>query len=414
MVEQRERVVLHSDLNNFYASVECLIQPGLRDKFVAVCGKEEDRHGIVLAKNQAAKLCGVRTGDTIWQAKKKCPELVVVPPHFDLYQHYSQLAREIYMDFTDQIEPFGMDECWLDVTGSVHLMGSGAEIAEQIRSRMENELGLTVSVGVSFNKVFAKLGSDLKKPNAVTVITKANFKKLLWDLSATEMIGVGPSTGKTLEKYGIRTIGQLANADETLLEQWLGINGPRLRRWANGLDTSPVQVFDHKDEVKSVGRGITCVEDLTCDDDVWKVILAMAQKVGVELRQIGLHAGGVGLEIKNNQLARMSMQSRFDLPVQTAGALAERAMEMFKEQYDWKHPVRAVSVRAIYLTEEEYSQLTITDGKHPIARRAIEGVMDELKEKFGREVTTFGTLMRENKMPDKGMHEIILPGMIKE
>jgi len=411
---ERERVILHSDLNNFYASVECLIQPGLRGKYVAVCGKEEDRHGIVLAKNQAAKQLGVRTGDTIWQAKKKCPELVVVQPHFDLYQHYSKLAREIYMDFTDQIEPFGMDECWLDVTGSVHLMGSGAEIAEQIRRRMEEELGLTVSVGVSFNKVFAKLGSDLKKPNAVTVITKANFKKMLWNLNASEMIGVGPSTGKTLEKHGIRTIGQLANTPPEHLQNWLGVNGERLHRWANGLDRSPVQTFDHKNEVKSVGRGITCVEDLTCNDDVWKVILAMAQKVAVELRQIGLHAGGVGLEVKNNQLARMSMQSRFDVPVQTSGALAERAMEMFKAQYDWKHPVRALSVRAIYLTEEEYSQLTITDGKHPIARRAIEGVMDDLKEKFGREVATFGTLMCENKMPDKGMHEIVLPGLIKD
>ncbi|MBQ4160816.1 MAG: DNA polymerase IV [Clostridia bacterium] len=411
---ERERVILHSDLNNFYASVECLIQPGLRDKYVAVCGKEEDRHGIVLAKNQAAKMLGIRTGDTVWQAKKKCPELVVVQPHFDLYQHYSQLAREIYMDFTDQIEPFGMDECWLDVTGSVHLMGSGAEIAEQIRKRMEEELGLTVSVGVSFNKVFAKLGSDLKKPNAVTVITKANFKKMLWDLSASELLGVGRSTGKTLEKYGIHTIGQLANANPELLKQWLGVNGARLHRWANGLDTSPVQTVDYQREVKSVGRGITCVEDLDCEDDVWKVILAMAQKVAVELRSIGLHAGGIGLEVKNNQLVRMSMQSRFDVPVQTAGALAERAMEMFKAQYDWKYPVRALAVRAIYLTEAQYSQLTITDGKHPIARRAIEGVMDELKAKYGREVTTFGTLMCENKMPDKGMHEIVLPGLIKD
>ncbi len=414
MVAERERVILHSDLNNFYASVECLIQPGLRGKFVAVCGKEEDRHGIVLAKNQAAKMCGVQTGDTIWQAKKKCPELVVVPPHFDLYQHYSQLAREIYMDYTDQIEPFGMDECWLDVTGSVHLMGSGAEIAEQIRSRMENELGLTVSIGVSFNKVFAKLGSDLKKPNAVTVITKANFKKKLWDLAASEMIGVGRSTAQTLEKYGIHTIGQLADANPSLLTRWLGVNGEKLHRWANGLDQSPVQVLDAPNEVKSVGRGITCVADLENEQDVWKVILAMAQKVAVELRHIGLHAGGVGLEVKNNQLVRTSMQSRLDTPVQTADALAKQAMEMFRAQYDWAHPVRALSVRAFALTAEEYSQLSITDGKHPIARRAIEGVMDELKEKFGREVATFGTLMCENKMPDKGMHEIVLPGMIKE
>ena len=218
----KEKIILHSDLNNFYASVECLLHPELRDKYVAVCGSQEDRHGIVLAKNGRAKAKGVKTGEAIWEAKKKCPELVIVPPTFSEYAKYSKIVREIYKRYTNQIEPFGMDECWLDVTGSTRLFGSGVNIAHEIRKAVKDETGLTVSIGVSFNKIFSKLGSDLKKPDAVTVITKQNYKTVVWSLKANELLGVGRATSKKLASMGIFTIGDIANTPADVLQKKLG------------------------------------------------------------------------------------------------------------------------------------------------------------------------------------------------
>lgn len=249
-----ERVILHSDLNNFYASVECLDNTTLRGKPVAVCGDPELRHGIVLAKSYEAKAFGVATGQAIWEAKQRCPDLMVVPPRYDRYIELSQSVRALYVQYTDQVEPFGLDESWLDVGGSVGLFGDGKHIADEIRLRVRHEIGLTVSVGVSFNKVFAKLGSDLKKPDATTVISRENFRELAWSQPVSDLLYVGPATTKKLGRYGIRTIGDLARTDPAFPHAILGKVGVMLWRFANGLDSSGVATYYAMPPIKSIGN----------------------------------------------------------------------------------------------------------------------------------------------------------------
>ena len=256
-----------------------MLNPKLRGKYVAVCGNTSDRHGIVLAKNEAAKAMGVKTGEVIWKAKQKCPKLIIVPPNFDNYIKYSKQVMEIYCRYTDMIEPFGIDEAWLDVTGSRLIYGDGTAIADNIRRTVKKEMGLTVSVGVSFNKVFAKLGSDLKKPDAVTEIKKDSFKEKIWGLSADKMLGVGRSTARTLGKYHINTIGDIANADPDFLKRRLGVAGETLWRYANGLEDSAVKLFSYTAPIKSIGRGITCRLDLSEDNEVWYVLSELSRQV---------------------------------------------------------------------------------------------------------------------------------------
>lgn len=288
-----ERTILHCDLNNFYASVACRDNPSLRDRPVAVCGDQKERHGIVLAKNAAARAYGVATGEAIWQAKSKCPGLVTVLPDFNRYTEFSVAARKIYKDYSDLLEPFGPDEAWIDVSGSRLIFGNGLEIANRIRKRIREELGLTISVGVSFNKVFAKLGSDLKKPDAVTVISPDNFKEIVWQLPANAMIGVGNATYRLLCSVGIYTIGQLGNAPDALLKRILGKSGEQLKLWALGLDTSRVAEASYHRTPKSIGRSTTCAADLVTLNDVWKTMLMLSEEVGAQLRTEQAEATGV-------------------------------------------------------------------------------------------------------------------------
>ena len=283
-VVKLRRSILHCDMNNFYASVECMLDPSLKEFPIAVCGSQEERHGIVLAKNYKAKAFNVQTGDVIWEAKKKCPTLVVVPPHYEEYIKYSKLAREIYSRYTDQVEPYGMDECWLDISGTEQIFGTAEEVANEIRETIKFELGLTISVGVSYNKIFAKLGSDMKKPDAVTIIRSESFKDIVWPLPAEDLLGVGRATKRKLNDYGIRTIGDLANFNVDILQSRLGKNGITLWKFANGNDTSPVTKMGYSEPVKSVGHGITTVADLECDNHVWLVMLELAQDIGHRLK----------------------------------------------------------------------------------------------------------------------------------
>ena len=273
----RERCILHSDLNNFYASVECLRRPELKDKPIAVCGSFEDRHGVVLAKNMPAKAMGVKTGEVFWQARKKCPELVSVPADFPAYVAVSRRVREIYARYTDRIEPFGIDECWLDVTESGFLFGSGREIADRIREEVKREIGVTVSVGVSWNKIFAKLASDMKKPDAVTEITRRNFRETAWRLPVSDLLYVGKATAKKLSYMGISTIGDLARADEDALTRELGKWGKVLQIYACGDDDSPVAAEDSRREIKSVGNSLTSYRDLTTEEDVRMLLLMLSE-----------------------------------------------------------------------------------------------------------------------------------------
>ncbi len=391
-----ERAILHCDLNSFYASVEIYKNPDLRGKAVAVCGNKEDRHGIVLAKSDPAKRMGVQTGEAIWQAQQKCPELIIVPPSFDDYMQFSQKARRIYEDYTDLIQPFGLDECWLDVTASRALFGTGEQIAEEIRRRMKEEVGLTISVGVSFNKVFAKLGSDLKKPDAVTVIPKERFKEQLWGLPASDMIGVGRATAKVLSKYGIDTLGELAQASPEFLKERLGKCGTMLWGFANGLDSSPVDHMDYSPPIKSIGHGITCSTDLMEEDEVWQVVSGLAQDVSHRLRKHCLMAGGVQLTIKDNMLQSRQFQCMLERPTQSFLEIGKTAQRLFRENYEWRLNVRALTVRAISLSPADAPQQLgfLDDFTRSERRDKAEIAMEKVRQKFGRDAVDMASRIK--------------------
>jgi len=395
-----ERIILHCDMNNCYASIECLLNPELRDKAIAVCGSQEDRHGIVLAKNNLAKSYGVKTGEVIWQAKQKCPDLIIVPPNYSQYLSYSRKAREIYYRYTDMIEPFGIDECWLDVTGSTLLFGNGYDIAYQIKETIKSELGLTVSIGVSFNKIFAKLGSDMKKPDAITVIEKETFKEKIWGLQACELIYVGRSTTQKLSKYGIHTIGELAQTDPNFLKQVFGKNGYDLWIYANGKDISRVMNTDYKSPIKSVGHGTTCNADLEDETDVWSVFLELSQDVGKRLRDNHLAATSVQISVKDENLFTKQYQAPLPCVTQNFLELAQGAIKLFKDNYIWNYNVRAVTIRAINLVADDCPQqygFFYNTTKH-IKAEKIDRAVDKIRDRYGKSSVKVATLMVDLKI----------------
>lgn len=409
-----ERAILHSDLNAFYASVEMMLDPSLRGKAVAVCGSTEDRHGIVLAKSDLAKKAGVKTGMVNWEARQLCRDLIVVPPQYDQYLKYSKLTQSIYQRYTDMIEPFGMDECWLDVTGSQAMCGDAMTIAESIRRSVREELGLTVSIGVSFNKIFAKLGSDLKKPDAITQIQRSDFKEKIWPLDCSEMIYCGRATTAKLAKYGIHTIGEVAATDPAFLKRLLGVNGVALWNYANGTDTSRVMHKDFVSPVKSIGHGITCVADLENEEEVHRVILALSQDIGHRLRVHELSARGVQIFVRGNDLLGSQFQCKLPFTTQLPSEIAGAAFRVFQERYRWGSKVRAVTVRAIDLVPQTSpSQLSIfVDAEKLDRRERLQDAIEELRGRFGKQSITYATLLGDLKMPDDGRHQVKMPGMM--
>lgn len=392
-----DRVILHSDLNNFYASVECLYRPELRDKPVVVGGDVTQRHGIVLAKNYVAKKYEIQTGEAIWQAKKKCPGLVVVPPNHNLYLKFSRMAREIYADYTDLVESFGIDECWLDVTGSVGLYGNGEEIAEKIRQRIKLEMGVTVSIGVSYNKIFAKLGSDMKKPDAITVITKENFKEKVWVLPASDLLYVGRSTNKTLQQYMINTIGDIANTSTDVLNRKLGKWGEYLWVYANGLDDSPVSAEKNENVVKSIGNGTTAYRNLENDNDVRMIIFALSESVSMRMREQGVKCRTVTINIRNSELYSYDRQCKINIPSYTTMDIANAAFALYKKNYDWNKPIRSITVRGTdFVGEFNDIQLDLfNDDTKRVKAEKIEKTIDSLRNRFGYSCVQRAVIMQD-------------------
>ena len=409
-----ERAILHSDLNCFYASVEMMLDPSLRGKAVAVCGCTEDRHGIVLAKSELAKKAGVKTGMVNWEARQVCKDLIMVPPQYDQYLKYSKLTREIYQRYTDLIEPFGMDECWLDVTGSRAVCGDPMTIAEDIRRSVREELGLTVSIGVSFNKIFAKLGSDMKKPDAITEIRRDTFKEKVWPLDCSEMIYCGRATTAKLANYGIHTIGQVAETDPMLLKRLFGVNGLALWRYANGTDQSRVMHKDFVSPVKSIGHGITCTADLEDEEEVKKVILALCQDVGHRLRVHELSARGVQIAVRGNDLFGTQYQCKLPMKTQLPSEISTAAFRLFTQRYQWSSKVRAVTVRAIDLVpQNDADQLSLfVDTARLERRERLEDAVEDIRRRFGKNALTYGILLGNLKMPNDGRDQVKMPGMM--
>ncbi|MFI3228364.1 MAG: DNA polymerase IV [Clostridia bacterium] len=406
-----ERIILHCDMNNFYASVEIAINPELFGMPIAVCGSVEDRHGIVLAKSQVAKETGIQTGDVVWQAKKKCPNLIVVPPRFDEYAKYSKKAQEIYYRYTDMVEPFGLDECWLDVTLSQKLFGNGEEIANKIRNDIKNELGLTISVGVSFNKIFAKLGSDMKKPDAVTIINREDFREKIWHLNANELIGIGKSTYNKLLSYNIKTIGDLALTDGEFINRALGKNGTQMWNYANGRDFSRVREYIESDEQKSVSNGITCTKDLENNYEVYRVILKLSQDVSKRLRRQGLFAKTVGLSIKDNKLRTVQWQVSLEKTSQSFNEITDSAYNLFTSHYSWQNYVRAVSVRTTNLQKEpENVQLDLfLQNKSLEKKDKLEIAMQDIRDRFGKNIIEVASLTEDIKISKDKTEVKVLP-----
>ena len=381
------RTVLHIDMNNFYASVECLYRPDIRHLPVAVAGDPMNRHGIILAKNMLAKKLGVKTGEAIWEAKLKAPNLVTVPPDFRKYLKFSRLARQILYDYTDQIEPFGIDENWIDVTGSQLLCGDSSAIADSIRLRIKEELGITASIGVSFNKIFAKLGSDMKKPDAVTVIPYDKFKNIVWQLPVSELLYVGRSTQRKLNSRGIITIGDLANYPVEYLVSTLGKWGEILSLFANGKDTAPVRKLNESSAVKSIGNGTTCPRDLLDNRDVKLVFTVLAESVAARLRDYGLKCTGVQIHLRDNKLYSITRQKKIKKPTYLSTDIIDAAMELLVNSYDWQNPLRSVGVRAIDLvTENTYMELSLFDDNEKIIEQEnLAHTIDSLRKRFGHD-----------------------------
>ncbi len=382
-----DRIILHCDLNNFFASVSLLFNPTLKNMPVAVCGDKENRHGIVLAKNEIAKSYGVKTAEAIFEAKRKCPDLVLLPPIYSKYEEYSKKAQAIYRRFTDMIEPFGIDECWLDVTGSTMLFGNGEEIAYKIKDTIKKELGITASVGVSFNKVFAKLGSDMKKPDGVTVISRENFKEKIWGMPISDLLFVGNKTKEKLRSIGVKTIGDITYCDDERLKKLLGKNGLELKHYALGEDRSPVLTPTEDDKPKSVGKSVTIGKDFTNNEEVWTAFLSFAESLCATLKQKGVYAGGVQVHIRTASLKVKEFSRSFSDTTNCALPLAKRGFELFKENYTFGEPLRSVGLRAINLKNEKLGgQLNLfgeTESNEKTEQ--VDQSVYNVRQKFGKE-----------------------------
>ncbi|MBE6584012.1 MAG: DNA polymerase IV [Ruminococcaceae bacterium] len=378
------RTVLHSDLNNFYASVELLSHPELRGKPVAVAGDVEARHGIVLAKNYEAKAHGVQTAEPLWQARQKCPEITFLPPHFELYEKYSRMVREIYYEYTDMVEPFGLDECWLDVTGSIGIFGDGRTIADTIRERIKRELGLTVSVGVSFNKVFSKLGSDMKKPDATTVIGEEDFRRVIWHLPASDMLFIGRKTYEKLYRCGYRTIGDVAKADPCVLKCLFGKNGIEMHDFANGRDSSPVLLYRQIPPPKSISNSTTPPRDLVSETDISIVLCQLCDNVSTRMRREGVVCKTVQVYVRYADLCSVTRQIKQNYPNRTARSLYKAAQMLIKKHGLDARPIRSIGVCAADLQSSETEQLSFCPEVMEIQREeTLESAVDSVRERYG-------------------------------
>lgn len=396
-----DRAILHIDMNNCFASIEIKLNPELKGLPIAVSGADSERKGIVLAKSNEAKKYGVKTAETIWQAKKKCPKLVLVKPHYDEYKKHSLWAREIYYSYTNQVEPFGLDEAWLDVTGSQKLFGKPIEIAEKLRKQIKEELGITVSIGVSFNKIFAKLGSDLKKPDAITVITKENFKNIVWSLPVDRMIGIGKKSKEILNQNGIFTLGQLANSNKQNLHSLLGQSGEAAWINANGLNCSEVVDFLLQEPIKSISHGMTVPKDLVNNEQVHNIFQKLAIKVGDRLIESNLEAMGLQISIKDCDFKVYNYQEPFVNSTFSSILIKEKAMKLF-QNYKWKKPIRLLEIRAINLTKDSNVQISFFDISSNNQKKInLDKTIYNLKKNFGNDKITFASQKDENVFDDK-------------
>ena len=383
-----DRTILHVDMNAFFASVEALSHPESEGKPIAVAGDPENRRGIILAKNELAKKAGVKTAETIWSAQRKCPGLILLPPHHHLYEEYCAKANEIYERFTDLVEMAGIDESYLDVTGTVHLFGSGEIMADSIRETIKKELKLTVSVGVSFCKIFAKMGSDLRKPNYTNVISRDNFRDVLYPLPVTDLMYVGRATAKSLDGMGVQTIGQLAAVEEQTLLKRFGKHGAVLYSYVHGFDAEPVRRTEGTDDVKSIGNSLTFKRDLISKSDISLGILSLSESVSYRLRKHEKKCHGVQIAIKDPEFKTIDRQMRLSHPTHLTKPIYEAAMELVMRSWKIGAPIRLLSVTAINLTDGSVGEQSslFDEIMDETKQEALEQTKDKLRQKYGKSI----------------------------
>ena len=397
----KERVILHCDMNCFYASCEMAYHPELQGKPIAVCGDPERRSGIVLTASYPAKRMGVKTGMPLWEAQQHCRDIIFVPAHYDLYTRFSSYTREIFLRYTDQVEPFGLDEAWLDCTASQSLFGTGERIARKISDTIKDELGITCSVGVSWNKTLAKLGSDYKKPDAITVINRQNFKKIVFPLPASDLLYVGKKTASKLDGYAIHTIGALAKSRPEFLQQKLGKVGLLLWRFANGLDNAPVAKYEQREvlaPIKSIGNSWTTPRDLLTDQDVWIVIYLLAESVAARLRENHFRCRGVEVSLRDSSLFSFERQTHLSQPTMQEKEIATAAFTLYKKHYHWNEHLRSIGVRAIDLQPDtEPCQISFDySAEKQEEMERLEAAIDGVRNRFG-----YYSVQREIMYTDK-------------
>lgn len=397
---ETDRVIAHIDLDSFYASVECLYNPQIRLLPVAVGGDSEQRHGVILAKNQIAKQFGVKTGDTLIEAKKKCPNIIFVKGHFERYLKISKMVKEIYYDYTDKIESFGIDEAWLDLTGSTTLLGSPVKIIQEIQQRIHTEIGITASAGISYNKVFAKLGSDQNKPYGLFVVTKDNYKDKIWHLPASDLLYVGKSTEKKLNLLNIKTIGDIAKCEDELLFTHLGKNGLMLKTFASGEDKTPVSFVSDERFVKTIGNSKTLPRDITTNDDVYAVFCMLSESVATRLREHNLKCKGLQISVRDNTLSTIQIQDHLENATFLSTEIANNAFSIYLKKYSLLKPIRSLGIRAINLISDEgICQLDLLDTNLRREKMEIlEKTIDNIRDTFGYDKVQKGVLLVDRQL----------------
>ena len=406
-----DRVILHSDCNCFYAAVEMLYHPEYEGRPLAVGGNPETRHGIVLTANYPAKRRGVKTGSALWEARQACPGLVIVPPDYDRYLRFSGYAREIYSHYSDRVEPFGLDECWIDVTHSIGIRGNGQQIAEEIRKKIKDELGITVSVGISWNKIFAKYGSDYRKPDAVTVVTRENYRQIVWQKPAEDLLCVGRATKRKLAGFGIFTIGDIARSDPGLLRRILGKMGEVLYIFANGDDQTPVAAENTHAPIKSVGNGMTMPRDLTTDEEVKMAVYMLSETVARRLRANHFSGDVIEIYVRDQDLSGFTRQRKIEVPTNISEEIAQSAMELFYGSYRWEKNIRGIGIRVADLKADicPYQLNLFRSEEERKKQLQVDRAVEEIRRRFGdnavkRGLMYFGPEISAQKFAEQGIH----------
>lgn len=408
------RVILHADLNNFYASVACLGRPDLREVPVAVCGDPEQRHGIVLAKNMPAKRMGVQTGQVIWQAKQVCPNLHTVPPDFNEVLRLSGVVRGIMGRYTSHVQPFGVDEAWLDISGPDMSIAQGEKVANHLRHTVREETGLTVSVGVSDNRVFAKLGSDLKKPDAVSVICAENRARVLDPLPISELLFIGPATTRKLNNIGIYTVGQLTATDPQILKGLFGKTGLMLSGIAHGQDMAAVIASAAQPQVKSVGNSVTAAHDVETPFDARITLIGLCESVASRMRKQNLCGRVVELSLRTTDLRVTTRQLTLPFATDCSYDILDAACDLLRRHWPAQQPLRSLGVCVSRLAPaNENVQLSFLPEDRRRQRNAVlDRTVDQIRGRYGHDAIRRAITMADRALGDINPEEehVLVPG----